>query len=65
MPDVVSSFYKRKATPGTSKKFISKMIDSGKELYFKDVLLPEYSDTDKMDIKEQIDGVIKMKVYVA
>jgi hypothetical protein len=24
------------------------MIDSGKELYFKDVLLPGYSDADKM-----------------
>jgi hypothetical protein len=40
------------------------MIDSGKELYFKDVLLPEYSDADKMGYtKEQIEWcMMKMKV---
>jgi hypothetical protein len=46
MPNVVSSFYKHKAR--TSNDLLSKMIDSGKELYFKDVLLPDYSDADKM-----------------
>jgi hypothetical protein len=48
MPNVVSSFYKHKASSRTSNDLLSKMIDSGKELYFKDVLLPDYSDADKM-----------------
>jgi gliding motility-associated lipoprotein GldB len=55
MPDVVSSFYKRKAVPDLTKNLLSKMINAGKELYFKDVLLPDYSDADKMGYtKEQI-----------
>jgi hypothetical protein len=55
MPDVVSSFYKRKTVPDLTKNLLSKMINSGKELYFKDVLLPDYSDADKMGYtKEQI-----------
>jgi hypothetical protein len=46
MPNVVSSFINKSFT-WTSNDLLSK-IDSGKELYFKDVLLPEYSDADKM-----------------
>jgi hypothetical protein len=37
------------------------MIDSGKELYFKDVLLPGYSDADKMGYTK-LNGVLKTKV---
>jgi hypothetical protein len=48
MPNVVSSFYKHKASSRASNDLLSKMVDSGKELYFKDVLLRDYSDADKM-----------------
>ncbi len=46
MPDVASSFYKRKAGPDTNKNLIGKMIYSGKELYLKELLLPEYNDAE-------------------
>ena len=65
MADVVSSFYKRKASPVMAKNLLSKMIDSGKELYFKDVLLPEYSDADKMGYtKEQIEWCDQNESYM-
>jgi hypothetical protein len=35
MPNVVSSFYKHKASSRASNDLLSKMIDSGKELYFR------------------------------
>ncbi|WP_268848900.1 gliding motility lipoprotein GldB [Flavobacterium aestivum] len=55
MPDIVSSFSTRKIAPPTDKNLLSKMIYFGKELYLKDVLLPDYSDADKMGYtKEQI-----------
>jgi gliding motility-associated lipoprotein GldB len=55
MPDLVSSFYKTKAVPILTQNLLSKMINSGKELYFKDILLPNYSDADKMGYtKEQV-----------
>lgn len=65
MPDVVSSFYKRNATPNTAKSLLSKMIDNGKELYFKDILLPDYSDADKMGYtNEQIDWCNENESYM-
>lgn len=48
MPDIVSSFSKRKITPDVSKDFLSRMVTAGKELYLKDLLLPEYTDADKI-----------------
>lgn len=48
MPDVVSSFSTRKITPVTDKKMLSQMIYFGKQLYLKDLLLPNYSDAEKM-----------------
>lgn len=55
MPDIVTSFSTRKIAPPTDKKLVSQMIYFGKELYLKDVLLPDYSDADKMGYtKEQI-----------
>jgi len=53
MPDVVSSFSLRKIPPATSKNFLSRMVTSGKELYLKDLLLPEYSDADKIGYTEE------------
>jgi gliding motility-associated lipoprotein GldB len=48
MPDIVTSFSTRKIAPPTDKNFLSQMIYFGKQLYLKDVLLPESSDADKM-----------------
>src|SRR6187402_145206 len=48
MPDVVKSFSVGKITPPTEKNLLSQMIYSGKELYLKDLLLPEYTDAEKM-----------------
>ncbi|WP_073368485.1 gliding motility lipoprotein GldB [Flavobacterium fluvii] len=48
MPDVVSSFALNKISPVTDKTLLSQMIYFGKELYLKDLLLPDYSDADKM-----------------
>ncbi|HMI07727.1 MAG TPA: gliding motility lipoprotein GldB [Flavobacterium sp.] len=48
MPDIVTSFAARKIPPPTDNTMLSQMIYAGKELYLKDILLPEYTDADKM-----------------
>jgi gliding motility-associated lipoprotein GldB len=48
MPDIVSSFSINKIAPITENNLISQMIFFGKQLYLKDLLLPDYSDADKM-----------------
>lgn len=48
MPDVVSSFSVNKIAPVTDNSLLSQMIYFGKQLYLKDLLLPDYSDADKM-----------------
>jgi gliding motility-associated lipoprotein GldB len=48
MPDVVSSFSVNKIAPVTDKNMLSQMIYFGKQLCLKDLLLPDYSDADKM-----------------
>ena len=48
IPDIVSSFSIRKIAPVTDKNFLNQMIYFGKQLYLKDLLLPDYSDADKM-----------------
>ncbi len=48
MPDVVSSFSMDKIAPVADKTLLSQMIYYGKELYLKDLLLPDYADVDKM-----------------
>ncbi|WP_291104723.1 MULTISPECIES: gliding motility lipoprotein GldB [unclassified Flavobacterium] len=48
MPDVVSSFSIKKIAPVTDKNLLSQMIYFGKQLYLKDLLLPDYTDADKM-----------------
>ena len=47
-PDIVSSFSARKIPPVTEKDLLSQMIYYGKQLYLKDLLLPEYTDAEKM-----------------
>jgi gliding motility-associated lipoprotein GldB len=53
MPDVVNSFANSKINPQNSKNFINKMVREGKKLYLKDILLPEYTDADKMGYTEE------------
>jgi len=48
LPDVVSDFLLRKITPPTDRALLSQMIYFGKELYLKDVLIPQVSDADKI-----------------
>lgn len=47
-PDVVSSFSAHKTPPVLNKDLLSQMIYYGKQLYLKDLLLPEYTDAEKM-----------------
>jgi len=48
MPDVVSSFAATKLNFGNDKTLLNQMIYYGKQLYLKDLLLPEYTDAEKM-----------------
>ena len=48
LPDVVESFAKTQVPPAVEKNFLAAMVYAGKQLYLKDVLLPEYNDADKM-----------------
>ena len=48
LPDIVSSFAQTKIKPSNDKSLLSLMVDAGKELYLKDVLLPNYSDANKI-----------------
>lgn len=48
MPDLVKSFSVREIAPPTDNMLLSKMIYFGKELYLKDILLPEYTDAEKI-----------------
>lgn len=47
-PDVVSSFSAQKIRPVLDKDLLSQMIYYGKQLYLKDLLLPDYTDAEKM-----------------
>ncbi|TGD57766.1 gliding motility lipoprotein GldB [Flavobacterium humi] len=48
LPDIVQSFSVTKVKPPTEKDLLSMMVYAGKQLYMKDLLLPEYSDEDKI-----------------
>jgi gliding motility-associated lipoprotein GldB len=48
MPDIVSSFAVRKIPPPAEKTLLANMIYYGKELYMKDIMLPDYTDAEKM-----------------
>jgi len=54
MPDIVSDFSTQVIQPPLDKTLLAQMIYFGKEMYLKDMLLPNYSDFDKMGYtKEQ------------
>ncbi len=48
MPDIISSFAFGILPETKDKELLSLMINSGKELYLKDILLPEYKDAEKI-----------------
>jgi gliding motility-associated lipoprotein GldB len=55
MPDIVSSFALTKIPLPSDKTLLSSMIYYGKQLYLKDLLLPDYSDAERIGYKpEQI-----------
>ena len=65
MPDIVSALAIRKIIPPTDNTLLSQMIYAGKELYLKDILLPKYSDADKIGYKpEQIQWCEENEAYM-
>ena len=48
MPDVVSDFSTRVIAQPREKTFLDQMIYFGKEMYIKDLILPDYKDFDKI-----------------
>ncbi len=53
MPDIVTNFSIKKIAPITDKNLLSQMIYFGKQLYLKDLLLPDYTDADKIGYAPQ------------
>jgi gliding motility-associated lipoprotein GldB len=53
LPDIVSSFSYGKIAPPKDRMLLSLMIYKGKELYMKDVLIPDVSDFDKIAYTEE------------
>ena len=48
MPDLVTSYGTQKIAPITDQSLLSQMIYFGKQLYLKDLLLPDYTDAEKI-----------------
>lgn len=64
-PDVVASFASSKMQVPLEKDFMSQMITQGKQLYMKDLLLPNYSDADKIGYTpEQIKWCEENESYI-
>lgn len=65
VPDIASSFLQTKMVPDTDKSFLSQMIYLGKELYLKELLLPEYTDAARIGYTpEQIKWCAKNESYI-
>lgn len=65
MPDVVSSFAMRTIPASTEKSLLSEMIYYGKELYLKDILLPNYTDAERIGyLPEQIAWCQENESYI-
>lgn len=65
MPDVVSSFAFRNIPAFPDKNLVSQMIFEGKQLYAKDLLLPEYTDAEKIGYtSEQIKWSQENEAYM-
>ncbi len=65
MPDIVTAFAHTKLPPASDATLLAGMIAYGKELYLKDLLLPEYNDADKIGYKpEQIAWCADNESYI-
>lgn len=65
MPDVVSSFAMRTIPAPNEKSLLSEMIYYGKELYLKDILLPNYTDAERIGyLPEQITWCEENESYI-
>ena len=53
LPDIAASFAQTKVTPPSDLTFLSQMIYNGKQLYLKDLLLPEFADADKIGYSQE------------
>ena len=53
MPDVVSRFTFRKIPASSDRTLLSQMIFEGKQLYAKDLLIPEFTDSEKIGYTPQ------------
>ena len=51
VPDIAQSFAERKIPPAKDNTLLSQMIYHGKELYLKDLLIPNYTDAEKIGYK--------------
>ncbi|MEN2488051.1 gliding motility lipoprotein GldB [Flavobacterium sp. B11] len=65
MPDVVSSFSYRNIPNSIDKSLVAQMVSEGKQLYAKDLLIPEYTDAEKMGYTpEQIKWCEENEAYM-
>jgi len=65
MPDIVASFSASKIPPPSDKTLLSQMVDAGKQLYMKDLLIPNYTDAEKIGYKpEQIKWCTENEAYM-
>ncbi|WP_026704030.1 gliding motility lipoprotein GldB [Flavobacterium soli] len=53
MPDIVSAFSTGKISEPATKNLLSQMVFAGKELYIKDLLIPDVSDADKIGYTQE------------
>ncbi|MBB4800072.1 gliding motility-associated lipoprotein GldB [Flavobacterium nitrogenifigens] len=65
MPDVVSSFSYRNIPDSPDRSLVAQMVFEGKQLYAKDLLLPDYTDAEKMGyMPEQIKWCEENEAYI-
>lgn len=65
MPDVVSSFSYRNIPNLPDRSLVAQMVFEGKQLYAKDLLLPDYTDAEKMGYTpEQIKWCQENEAYM-
>ena len=53
MPNVVQSFAEKVVSISNNDTFIAMMVASGKQLYLKDILIPDYTDAEKIGYTDQ------------
>lgn len=65
VPDVVSALSNNQVPEDPNKNLLSQMIYEGKQLYIKDLLIPDYSDADKIGYTpEQIQWCAENESYM-